>query len=120
MIKKLMPLVFLLCTQLAFGQNATVTKDSTNQVFNSSHLARLNRYKLPAQQHLLLSKSFQIPQVIPYHFGSICRWEDMGNQDHRMPMRFRLGSLSYVNKLENQVLVKWDDRRASGLVPSHR
>ncbi|MEZ4898957.1 MAG: hypothetical protein R2806_19095 [Saprospiraceae bacterium] len=119
MIRKLVLAALILSAHVAVGQSLTAKKDSIYQ-FDASHLARLNRYKLPAQQHLVLSKSFQIPQVIPYHFGSICRWEDMGNQDHQMPMRFRLGSLSYVNKLENQVLVKWDDRRASGLVPSHR
>ena len=105
-------------SQLAYGQQSGMYTDSTRHNFSASHLSRLEQFKLPLENNLLLSKSFQIPQVVPFHFGAICRWEDMGNQDHKMPMKFRLGSLSYVNQLEQHYLVKWEPGESQSFQPA--
>ena len=38
------------------------------------------------------------------HWGFICKWEHRNDQKQKLPMRFRLGTLEYVNKLEGKYI----------------
>lgn len=56
----------------------------------------------PGKQKANFQQSVMMPQWEPKHHGVFCRIEEQIEIKSKIPVRFRLGTLDYVNQLEQK------------------
>jgi len=92
----------LLMGQLKVGKNANLISskkiESKPQTTTSSAvlIGKIKETKFPTKSALLL------PSFTPKHYGYFCKLESKIETKSKVPLRFRLGSLDYVNYLEQK------------------
>ncbi len=81
-----------------------------SQIFASNSLLNLVKftesiYAHPPSLQSLSNRSIYLPVYKPRHYGAFCKIENLIESASKVPVRFRLGSLDYVNYLEQKYVV---------------
>jgi len=90
--------IFICLTGSAFGQIASSDRQSISDT--TTIYPQILQY-----QFINKTQSHSTRTLIksPYeNWGFVCKWENNNDQQLQMPVRFRLGTLDYVNKLEGK------------------
>lgn len=121
--KGLFQIIFcFLLASLGFGQETigvtytskfsekVLKQNTTSEIMKASGLLNPDKFNEPFYPEIkslqsLSKKSIYLPTYKPRHYGAFCKIEDQIESTSKIPVRFRLGSLDYVNYLEQKYVV---------------
>ena len=81
-------------------------KEIRNNITQEQDLAALSLEVWSPHLNTSDGKRLHIPRYQPLHYGAFCRIETKIEASSKVPLRFRLGSLDYVNYLEQKYVLE--------------
>jgi len=96
---KYLILACLLCLGFSISGQSTHTSPTTNIDTSYTPPLILQYQSTQTTQTDKLNTGLRSPFE---NWGFVCKWENNNDKQLQMPIRFRLGTLDYVNKLEGK------------------